>query len=170
MSPLPFAVVMLALLATFLLVPVRTGPLFSIQRPARLASDLDAPRHADGSINAALVSNGDDNDNDVGDDEKSAQPQAEVDQNSDLEDFTLIRTLLQVDFWLLFFIFFAIIGAGITLVNNFAELVFSIVDVDQSIVVRLRVRDEACVRVCVCGCVHRSCVVCRAVLAGLTSN
>ncbi|ELR21937.1 transporter, major facilitator subfamily protein [Acanthamoeba castellanii str. Neff] len=135
-SPLPFAVVMLALLATFLLVPVYTGPLFSIQRPAArlsLASDPDAARHADGSINAALVSNGD-GDNDVGDDEKSAQPQAEVDQNSDLEDFTLIQTLLQVDFWLLFFIFFAIIGAGITLVNNFAELVFSIVDVDQSIV------------------------------------
>lgn len=168
MSPLPFAVVMLALLATFLLVPVRTGPLFSIQRPARLASDPDAPRHADGSINAALVSNGDDNDNNVGDDEKSAQPQAEVDQNSDLEDFTLIQTLLQVDFWLLFFIFFAIIGAGITLVNNFAELVFSIVDVDHSIVVRLSVHvPEPVCGVCVCGSVP---FVCRAVLAGLTSN
>jgi hypothetical protein len=126
-SSLPFAITMLVILSAFLLVPLFTGPLFYVQPPA--GSSVKALGSVDGTINSALVSDEDGGD----DDEKFLQPHVD-DQNSDLEEFTLIETLMTLDCWLLFFIFFGIIGAGITLVNNFAELVFSLVDVDHSIV------------------------------------
>jgi hypothetical protein len=121
---------MLVILSAFLLVPLFTGPLFYVQPPP--GSSVKALGSVDGTINSALVSDEDGGD----DDEKFLQPHVD-DQNSDLEEFTLIETLMTLDCWLLFFIFFGIIGAGITLVNNFAELVFSLVDVDHSIVVRI---------------------------------
>lgn len=40
-------------------------------------------------------------------------------------DFTFLQSLVSLDFWIIFFIFFAGIGSGIAVVNNLPEIVIS---------------------------------------------
>lgn len=118
---------MLALLLPFLLVPVGTGPLVIMKRISSSDSVAEDEIEASGLVKETFKIN-------------PSNPDSEESQasqfHSDLEELTLIQSLKRLDFWLLFVIFFAVIGSGITIVNNFGELVFSITSVNHSEVVR----------------------------------
>lgn len=120
MSAFPFAITMLVLLTAFLLVPLNTGPLFLIKPRPTSVPDVETISLSDQHAINEMA---------------SSAPQT-APSDYDIDNLNLIQSLKRFDFWLLFFTFFAIIGSGITLVNNFAELVFSIASVDHSVVVR----------------------------------
>ncbi len=107
--PIIFAIVLCALLAIFVLLPAGTGKLLWFERPrTETSNDM---------LESSIRLNGIDDDN---------EPKA---PESDLEELTLIQSLKEIDFWLLFVVFLCVIGSGIMVVNNFGELVYSIVDV-----------------------------------------
>jgi len=115
-TSLPFAIFMLAILATILLLPINTGPPFSIQ-------PIKKKEHS--------CINQDENDEKAFTSEDK-EGKDEVAQTG--EELSLLQSLGRLDFWLLSLIFFSVIGSGISLVNNFGELVFSIANVNQSVV------------------------------------
>jgi len=51
----------------------------------------------------------------------------ELNQKPNLgEESNLLTSVRQIEFWLIFFTFFAVIGSGITILNNITELVYSL--------------------------------------------
>eukprot|EP01104_Vermistella_antarctica_P010696 TRINITY_DN2870_c0_g1_i2.p1 TRINITY_DN2870_c0_g1~~TRINITY_DN2870_c0_g1_i2.p1 ORF type:complete len:558 (-),score=104.92 TRINITY_DN2870_c0_g1_i2:70-1743(-) len=113
---LPFTIVLLVLLAGFTLLPLGTNPLFwwvsggnTKQQYIQLEGDFD-----DDEVESKLAS-----DHANSGVEQQAPLAAAV---RDGGDANLLQACTTIDYWLLFVIFFCAIGAGITCVNNLAEL------------------------------------------------
>jgi hypothetical protein len=111
----PLAYALLGLLASLFVLPLGAGPIFMRTNgyaPLENAKADDARLDvAEGAVNAS------------GPDGKAAIGCRPVPWNATYYPF--LRSLISIDFILIFLIFFLAIGAGITVVNNLPEIVIA---------------------------------------------
>jgi len=121
--PFAFAIVLLFFVASFLFIPVRTGKLLLFDN--RTASSPHKSRvNINDPTDAMLEKEKDGTDAPIPDD--TAQ--------NEVPSFKWHQSLRHLDFWILCYIFFANAGSGVVIVNNFAEIVYSLEDVKRNAV------------------------------------
>lgn len=119
---LPLVYVLLALLASYPVLTFGSGSWFVSSSYVLVNSDAAASAESQKLLRENLPINVD------GGGPKDAAPSLAIGcrpMPADTEYYSLWRSLLSLDFTLVFLIFFLAIGSGITIVNNLAEIVFS---------------------------------------------